>query len=615
MGAYLVSSPFAVVVTSPESWVEVRTADRIAVHLAELSIPLVAPRSVTGQTEHLQSVRVRVLLEDEEVRERTPIRVEATIGPDHVFRKGRADQLDETAVAVAAALAAALGRYHEGVENLIQKQPWPLHRLLGKARSLELQGRWLQARLMFERAARLGDEVWVEAAAGRARCSSLASRSRYEELARAAATQARVAERNGDIAGARAAWISYLKFTPQRGRAAELWIPTDDLRFVGATAEAVYASTPNAVTRLAWDPMPGVEQGDGHLRAVGPGFLMIEDEVGLGRRDELSASPRWRADGVNGQVVVEGGQVGIFGPQEIRWLDPAQGRNRSTARFSQIIAVGSRGAFVREEEALALVRPGQSVPAWIRRGPHRPRGGAVTEERVLALIADSLRIMRSRDGETVAELEVEPSLELMHADGRFAVLGHDRIVVVVDILKGREVRRLIGPGRLVGADGRSSGVLLAFASGDLFLLNDEGQVAWRERILVQLSDVFSSPLHPGLLLAISAAGIHVLVDPGREQATFGTAVLELGRLALLDDEPTEALRLFEWGARSAFGLAAASERLRRELLPDGPAKQYAEERISSAEQLAVPLLPYARLGTGTAKARSEPAASDAPVDP
>jgi hypothetical protein len=595
--AWFAGSPLAVAPASVTSWIEVRAADRIATHLDELAVPVASPLAVWPAPAHLSVVTVRVRSKPPDPEEASTIHIEATLDRIAVREETRADALDTAAVRVARALASTQARHHADASSLIDVLPWPTERLLGKARALELQGEFLRARLMYERAARVGKRVSMEALSGRARCLPAGAPRRDDELSRAAATRARVAARNGNLEAARSAWLSFLKFTPHRGRSFDLFLPTEGLQWRGANAAGLWGSQRQEMLHLDWKETVRLSRHPGRLRAVGPSFLVVGEQT-IGRIDGPRKAPRWTLDRTADQVVVEGGQVGLREPTRVTWVDPTLGKVRVQRPVERTLSMGPRGALVLVPEGVGLIRPGQEVPAWTVASSSPPDQGIVTADRVLLRSGTQLAILRARDGHRLAEVEVPGPL--IHAEARMAVASAGAAVVVVDVLAAEVVRSFTGPSRLVAASPRASGVTLGFESGDLRLLDERGEIDLRSRLPFRIRGLACSELRPSLLLVVSEVGVHGFSDPGRAESSFATGALELARLAHAAGAAEEALHLAGWVARRGFGHATEAERLRVELLSPGPAQDYARER--SASTASAPLLPFAALGPGMAHA-------------
>lgn len=599
LGAVLQTGPF-VVSPLPEAEdpvLALRAADRVALHLDRLGAPVFLDRAWAREASDLPVVHVDGRRDGEEglvLSARIP-----GSASEPLERRGRLRDMDRLCVQLALESRAVQGEtYLAQAEDLLtENMPWKVHELLGKGHRMELDGKLLQASLLYDRAARVGDRVWLEALEFRARvrrAQSAERRRQDQELAQGAAVRAGVAARNGDRNTARDGWRSFLKYTAHRGQAYS--VPLVPRRPKVQTRTHWWFDTEELRVSLPFRLPIATMSREGELWAAGPNYVLLRQDAALRRQDVEAGrfeGRRWSRVlsfeplGVH----VSGGFVGAWGVDKLVWLDPALGSVTDVVD-AQVLAAGDRGLVVQQEEAYGLLRAGQTSRAWSRPGqPGTTVQALATDERIVVAENGVLRVLKSHNGLPV---DFEARGRWIHADGRFGTFEADGEVGVVDLLAGRQVARIRGPGRPVSGATRSYGVAVGFDTGDLVWVSSEGDPFKRASFFGPITSLDGSL--PDELLLTTPSGLVAMDDSAPGEATAAHGALELARAALEDDDREGALAFANCAARRGVQNVAEAERLRAELLPVGPARDYAQDRARSAERLEQPLLPFRLAG-------------------
>jgi len=566
-------------------WVEVRTADHLARGLGELGFPMLLPRAALAPDDGPHFV---VELGPHDAQPTDEVEVQVRWGDRGLREKLELRRLGPGGRALALEVAEELGFAFAPTAWSDRGLPWPVERRLGQARSRELQGKWSEAGLAYERAANIPGGVWWEALDGIARCRS----ELRPELAQAAAARARVAARGEAWDEAHRAWSSVLKYTPRRGLR---WALSGDFgawQSAGADAKAVYGATrTQGVTVQLRPARASSEPAARPFVAAAPGFQIQRE----GAR-QLLRPGRWRRelDFAPTEVQLAGGHLAAWNADRLDWLDPSSGRSAGSLD-GPVLAVGPRGAAVRRKAAVALVRPGQQTPSWkVPLGDARQV--AVTGERVLLLLGRRVRLLRGRDGQIVFDEPMGEDLRLLGAQGRHALLARGNRILVLDILGGRRVFERAGPGPVVAGLVRADGFAAAYATGDLILFDRDGELERRARWAQEIRGLDRRPEHPRLILLWTDGALYGLDDPGREVDGVGEALLAMAEIHHKANDAAAALHFASAAAARWLGPVAEAEAMRARLLPEGPAREWAEERARNATRAEEELMPFRALG-------------------
>ncbi|MEM6368336.1 MAG: hypothetical protein AAF851_08530 [Myxococcota bacterium] len=581
----LLATPQLVSAEDPSDWLELRAADHFAQALDQLGLPLIHPRAGPKPKEG-EAFMVQVGPHDGEPT--ALLSVTVTFRDQRHELKASARRLASAGQDLAILVARSLGLQFEAEGWQRTELPWPVERRIGQARQRELQGKWAEASLAYERAASIPGGPWWAALDGIARCRS----SLRPELAQAAAARARVATRNKAWPEASRAWASVLKYTPSRGLA---WVvPGDfgDWRPAGADVDTVYGEAAGRGIGIRIGPARA------EARRVPRPFVAAAPEIriqgeGGGR---LHRAGRWTRslDFEPRDFRMLGGHLAAWTSTQLQWLDPSSGRSVG-ALSGPILGVGPRGALVRRGPAVALVRPGQEAPAW-KQAMGETQAVAVTGERIVLLVGPRLLVLRGRDGKLVYDEAHGEGSRILSAAGRHAVLAKGERFLVVDILGGRLLLDGAGPSRAVAGLVRTTGAALAFETGDLMLFDEEGALTHRTRWPFPIRGMDRRPEHPQLLLIWTDEALFGVDDPSPGEDGVGSALLALARAQLEAGDRKQSLRLATAAARRALGPVPDAERLRAELLPEGPAREWAEERARSVERLDEEMMLFRVLG-------------------
>ncbi len=582
-----------VVTPGAEDALSLRASDRVALHLDRLGAPVLTDRAWLGPPPGIAAIRVWA----EQRKEGEGLRLRARTGPNDFLVTGPRRRFDRACAEIALELREVEGERFppDTLKLLAEDLPWKTHELLGKARQRERDGQYLQAALLFDRASRIGDRISLEALQGRSRVRNAGrseSRRRDGELAKAAAVQAAVAARKGAPDAARQSWLSFLKYAPDRGEA--FGIPHPPVGAARMTRGRVWYDAPSGRLSFPLGPPVKLQPTEARLEATGPTHLVVRRGRDLRRLDV----PRPGVPGVGWsrtlsfvptRVETAGGFLGVSNGQKLVWIDPSLGNVTDVVDGVEVLAFGERGALVRRDDRLQLLRSGQTSAAWSRplAAADPPISGLLTAERALVGVGRKLLVLRTHNGQPVKFGSATG--RWIWAGGRFAVFADGSEVGVVDILAGRTVVRRSGPDELVAAVGRSRGVTLAFRSGDIQWISEDGETTKRGRIAGSIQWLVATPAH---LLIGTKMGVVGVDDSTAGDFDAPAAVLELATTARKAGRQAEASKLAQWSARRGLSRVAHAERLRAELLPEGPAQEYALERARSAEDLAQPLLPF-----------------------
>ena len=581
----LMATPQLVSPAGLEDWVEVRAADHLARSLSALGIPMLRPLAVPAGAGRPRFI---VQVGPHEAQPTDEVALQVRWADRALSRKVVLRRLASGGRALAVDLARALGLdFGEAAPLPGRDLPWPVERRMGQARSRELHEKWTEAGLAYERAANIPGGVWWEALDGVARCRT----KLRPELALAAAARARVAARSEAWDEASRAWSSVLKYTPRRG---PLWMVPGrfgDWVPAGADAGAVYGATGRQGVSLQLQPAradPKVVSRP--FVAAAPGFrVQLDGERRLLRPGRWSRS----LDFAPSKVRMAGGHLAVWTPDRLDWVDPSGGRS-VTQLSGPILDVGPRGAAIRRGPDLALVRPGQKVPAW-KTPVGEARAVAVTGERILALVGPRVLLLRGRDGQIIFDEPLGDGLRLLDAKARHAILAHEDRILVLDILGGRRLFERRGPGRVVAGLVLADGFASAHETGDLILFDGEGTPRRRARWAYPIRGLDRRPEHPRLLMLWTDHALHGLDDPGRDEGA-GTALLALAEIRRRAGDGEAALELASAAAALILGPVAEAETMRARLLPEGAARDWAQERARSAARLGEALMPFRALG-------------------
>ncbi|NJK90057.1 MAG: hypothetical protein HC923_12170, partial [Myxococcales bacterium] len=410
------------------AWWCLRAADRLAYHAAGLGLPVsVLETDPMPGTTSLESRCSRTGAGD------TQILWTVGRGSLVISRTSKQGELERASAEIAGQLA---GRQGLGLVATPADIPQEVHRLLGRARMEERNGKLLQAALLYDRAAAYGDRLWIEGVRGWARARSFGpGAERNAELAKAAAVRAGVANRTGDASAERDAWIAFLKYTPQRVPRWHLPVVVPENARIRSAARHSWIVASGFELQIPLDGGPS----QATFRAP-PDVLLEADErfrIRLGhelRRVDADGGERWT---LGLEIPPEGhglmgGYLGIWGQRGGRWIDPALGVEKARFR-GHVVASSDQGLLLRRDDDVALVRPGQIEPSWTR--PIGDVAGAwLTDERVLLRTREGLRILRLADGEAVGDAIPLGGFEPVHASRRAAILAQGSRHRVLDVM-------------------------------------------------------------------------------------------------------------------------------------------------------------------------------------
>ena len=531
--------------------------------------------------------------------------------------KGPADNLERLAAALSDRLLSRLGQPRKTAEGTVETPlPFLVHRQLGRAAIRLDKGQVRQAMLAFDqagRSARVGP--LPTAVRGRRRAFQIlvaSGASRFEvrsELARASVERAQVAARKKDVASARRAWSSFLRYTddyalrwrlPARlGSSARLISHRGDyvLRD-GRTSWRIAART-----GVASDAVPTAA---GMIGALGKETLHLVDRV-LSRRTERGRI-RWRlrlpyAPSASG-VLSTSGFIAVMGPKTVAWVDEGFGTLGQASRRTPPITASPGGVLVRlpglkgtSTEEIGLLRPGKRTPAW-RVALPAVQHARMTRDRIALVSEEGLHLLRTHNGRAARPVREWPKdARWLHAAGRYgtAVVGGMQLVVY-DILAGRATGRFEGPGRPLAAITTTEGVAVLYRSGDLFHLDRDGRVLDRARPPGRpLQLVEGHPLAPGPV-ALTTEGIYAYSEMRSAAMRDVDGFLALAKTLADGGHARDALRIATAIASASAGRVAAAERLRAVLLADMGRPQAAARARQRAAIAADPTRPLSPLG-------------------
>ncbi len=643
--ALLGAAPPEVVIEPPSSRREgdaealsVRATDLVAADLARLGAAVwPRPASVHAPVAGTVplSVTVRIGARD--------VALLARAGAHTATTSGTVDGLDAAATRIARALAPRLGlrASDDAARVLGAADPTPelVHRALGQA-ALDLTiGQPHRARLRFGRA----EEIWrgtvipaaIEgtwAAMLRAARSPEDAVATADPLARSALEKAEMALRDRAPARALTGLASALRYWPDR---AVLWaLPLDPAVEVQADAHLWWLtggagrSTDRAIEPRTGAVVRELPARGRWLGALGEDGLRLED--GALVRLTTAGAARWKrvlpwSDARVDLGAVAGGFVLAYAPAGLAWIDASTGAIAQADPGAAVLAVGLDGALVRLVNGeLALMRAGRRAPAWTAPCPPRVQA-ALVPGRVLLLSGGEVRVLDSVTGKPRGAAiaagtsrgaapspvagaipgapppEPPEASRWLGAEGRHAIVGVGREAVVIDALGAREVIRLAGPGEAVAATSADSGVAVAFETGDVVLLDREGTVADRARVIGRPRAMWPGrPQAPGFVVRTERGLIALGPVPTADRPRDLDVALRLAEQCRAQGDVRGALRLVEGVALLGGGRTLEAETLRAALLGADTrapaavrrAAAAAARRAAAARDLGVPLPPF-----------------------
>ncbi len=573
-GAWLVTAaaisvPVVVVdtggTTGPPDWWTLRLADRVAFHLVVEGVGLAHPLAVVEPPADVRRISLSARHED---GEEAAVLVTFALDDHRATVRGALSDLDRLARTLAERAAEALGRPPGEVTPSVHEQPMELHRLLGRARQRELQGRFLQAQLMYDRASVFADRLWMDGLLGWARVRALQAdetqRDTDNERADGALIRARVARRNGQTDQEVEAWTTFLKFTPSRLRrwSQPLSFPADADAFVHADRIVlqreglrVLAVPPTGAGALRWQPT------DERIVAAGPNFDLAIAQGRLYRRN-FDGSLGWSLPmpALEG-ARFSGGFVAAWDADRVRWIDPTHGKV-VRAVSAAVLAVGERGALTQRRNVLTFHRAGQEAPAWSNTTTVSVRAAYVVGERTLILTEGDLVIWKTKDGRPMGRPIPRHGQPVLGASRHHVVLADGIRIRVVDVISGQPGPYRYGPSAAVVATGRPGGVAVGFESGHLQFFDGTGRLVAGAILPEAPVSLWSRP-HRGELIVLGRHQVTGISDLTEGELTDVDAILALARIAWHRGQAADALRLVDWAEYAAGGSHHTIDEFRR----------------------------------------------------
>ncbi len=610
------------------AWLPQRLADLTADALARVGHDL-ADRTLLGSgpyrakwmaRRHLDAVvtgKVKpATSNDPTVKLSVRVKVHVATGkPVTLKANGTAEHVEAIAAELAAGIAKALGApLSEATQASLRQRShsYLVHRYLGEAQRDLDAGKYVRARLKFDRAGALRKfgvvpEAVLGSRAARAPMDAERQGRRVQtesDLARAAREKAEVMGRRKETSEAVAALLSFVRYTPRRAMHFALRHPlaTETSRVV-ASGRSLIVQSAQAQWRV--DPVWGTLLGSaraapGLVGAVGQDLLTLDGrKLTRHRRDRA----QWRFT-LPFAFELPGGRLPHFanlapfaGEGSLLWVDLGVGGAVKTVNGVRLLAHGSDGAAVSTlsggSPTIALLRPGRDTPAWKAELPPPPWKARMVNGRVLVLTRNGLLILDAPDGKLRATVPVGEGARWLGAQGRYAIIGTDDGVAIIDVLAGVKTGEAVGPPSPVAALGTATGVAVAYASGDVISYDRDGVVLDRGRVP---GTPFA--MEPGDALA---PGPRVLSDRGMfafgEVPEPGTwrdvdGWLELAKLLAGSGEPAAAMRVLDRLALESTGRVAAVEGMRAGLLAksgDAAGAELAKARVRAAKNPRTPL--------------------------